>query len=399
MEDLMKILVCLSAILFIFGNSAMAEQKVAKKVTSVASASSHRDACLLDTGDPQFPTEVKDSCCKNTGGTINDNSDGHPPIALCEGGKYDGYYVGSEAEAEAGCRLLVDWNYFESLSKAGEQSVRKALSQKGYDVIWSKDFMSNGYESRLGAAHGNVFPNDTKKNSKIASAMLLSFNGNEESAKKFADNKPDFILARALNAGNANDDGSVDVHLSFRRFYDSCQQSKFTGGNRVDCESQELRISPKAGHMKEAKNKEILRTNAGAALRFVKNLATRSAAKAEAVETKTLTTFGARLVEQPNGTVYLKEVPPGSNAEKAGFASGDKLVKATMTNKLCGPAYTDRAIDRLSRAVSAVAGPSCQRVVEVETEKGVHKILKLNVGSDRRNEVEPMENSGVSGAE
>jgi hypothetical protein len=54
------------------------------------------DSCLVDTEDPQFPVTVKPSCCLRHKGKVNKNKTGHPPIPLCNGGKYDGYYVGSD---------------------------------------------------------------------------------------------------------------------------------------------------------------------------------------------------------------------------------------------------------------------------------------------------------------
>jgi hypothetical protein len=76
-----------------------------------ADISAGSDSCLVDMGDPQFPVGVKGSCCKAAGGRIDDNKEGHPPIRICEGGKYDGYYVGGQTRfacsaVEAACRMV-----------------------------------------------------------------------------------------------------------------------------------------------------------------------------------------------------------------------------------------------------------------------------------------------------
>ena len=61
-----------------------------------------RNHCEVPTGDPKFPVEVKESCCLSTGGKIYENRTGHPPIDMCDGGKYDGWYVSYDCEVESG---------------------------------------------------------------------------------------------------------------------------------------------------------------------------------------------------------------------------------------------------------------------------------------------------------
>ncbi len=58
-----------------------------------SAALSRRTRCEVKTGDPQIPLLVKGSCCSIHDGSIDANETGHPPIAMCHGGKYDGWYV------------------------------------------------------------------------------------------------------------------------------------------------------------------------------------------------------------------------------------------------------------------------------------------------------------------
>jgi hypothetical protein len=74
----------------VFAGNAKNAAHTAKR--SVAS----KNFCWKETGDPQYPSAVEGACCLHNGGKINDNSEGHPPIAICDGGKYDGFYIGSE---------------------------------------------------------------------------------------------------------------------------------------------------------------------------------------------------------------------------------------------------------------------------------------------------------------
>ena len=52
-----------------------------------------RSRCEIRSGDPQFPVLTRAPCCLLYGGTTDANESGHPPITMCHGGKYDGWYV------------------------------------------------------------------------------------------------------------------------------------------------------------------------------------------------------------------------------------------------------------------------------------------------------------------